>query len=194
VDARVVYIDEYSCQWTPVTHSRGPHAGVLVRRATGKARRPSDRRRAHLRRLRCPGRRHPAQRGRLLTTRQLRSTPPVDRDIGAPERRGNAHICPTFRNEQNLGDQRNRQLTCGNMGAAYGNRTHDLRITRVTDNDHCPFHLRLCLQAIILQPAGVAAVDLISRHELCHARPMSGALRSRVVKGCPARCQRTLVS
>jgi hypothetical protein len=48
----------------------------------------------------------------------------------ALEHRSNAHACPTFGNEQNLGHSRNSWLTYGNMGAACGNRAHDLRITR----------------------------------------------------------------
>jgi hypothetical protein len=71
------------------------------------------------------------------------------------EQRSNAHICPTFGNEQNLGDSRNRRLTCGNVGAACGNRTHDLRITRaahIASSRRCQ---RLCCF-----PAGSGALNL----------------------------------
>jgi hypothetical protein len=50
-----------------------------------------------------------------------------------------------------------------------GNRTHDLRITRVADNRDCGFYQRPCSHPGIQEPTEVAAVDPVSRHEPCHA-------------------------
>jgi hypothetical protein len=66
-------------------------------------------------------------------------------------------------------------------GGPRGARTHNQRIKRVQDCDHCGLYLRLCHHRVPHRPNRTTMVDVISCHEPCHARCSSS--RTREVAG-----------